>query len=683
MTKIKVPLFSIVLIVIFTIYSLYYVAINTFYYSGNELTFDIYGGCPIIPKKYKHFENKNLIVHHKRKMHIYLLLSVFNEFCIKYDINYILSDNNNGLGSIRFHGLIPWTHHINLNIAHYDYNESINSFKQYISNTTNSYGHQLFYDEYNAYNINILPSNISFDKYRIIFWYHPNITLSNKLIFKISHQLRNIDTNLIFDPIDNYRSYSIDEMRPYFNIVEYHLINKNNQVELLKKCNDNDNILQKIHYKRLYFTNNTNKYCKEIATRFRYESYDNPMQISYLFIVNSMNECLFDMEKENKYLISNLDIINLNKINVNLLTKKSNIISVNDNITFLIGLGSKKVGSTYFGSHVMPILLDFVQYEYFLYDETEFWRKCLDPLKTNWDCSIDSYLKKITHYNINALKRKLQKSKVLLFEKTASYIRTFHVSYYLSYFSYLYNMYFYVIIRNPITRLYSQIYHDWRRINGHWVWPSETKVSQYIIHRIDSFPIDIEYKYFNAIMNELKITNKTTNNNNDLNISKIIKLYKYGFYKMWTHSNVYLPPIFISVYLPQILIWINTFYNIRKQYKTFKQLQFKDHFRIILSEELWQHPVNKAIKLISWVTNTNQKSVIYQQFKHNFKILEKKFDLKKHRNIFGEHKGEQRSWTPKGSDPFKLNCITKLNDFYADSQQRLFWFLRDNPDLKL
>ena len=328
-------------------------------------------------------------------------------------------------------------------------------------------------------------------------------------------------------------------------------------------------------------------------------------------------------------------------------------------------------------------MLDYIKYQYISYDETEFFRQCLDPQKIEFQCSMDSYLKNIFIESINNNYNNINNTKLLLFEKTSSYIRTFHSSYFLSYFSYIYNMYFYVIIRNPLKRIFSQIYHDWMFLEGYETNPDLEYVSKYIMSSINNF--GNVYPLFNNILNELKITNLTNNNNDDLNIAKIIKLYEYGFYKYWNKSSDKMPALFLSCYLPQIFVWKNAWNNIPIHFNLNikKTIKFEDRFKIILSEDLFLNPIDKAIKLISWITNTNNIKYQYDKFKLNFKTLESKFDIKKHQNIRGYYAGQKRNTAPKNIDPFQLDFASELNSFYNDSYQRLLWFLRDNPELLL
>ena len=128
----------------------------------------------------------------------------------------------------------------------------------------------------------------------------------------------------------------INAIKPYFNLVEYHLIDENNEIELLIKCNST-NILQKVHYQRIYYNNNN---CTEIATRYRSDS-DNAKILIHSFKVNSITECLFNKRTAFNY-FSNKKYL----LNEALLTSNSEIfnklLSKNVDITFLIGIGSKK-----------------------------------------------------------------------------------------------------------------------------------------------------------------------------------------------------------------------------------------------------------------------------------------------------------------------------------------------------
>eukprot|EP01084_Bolivina_argentea_P190393 327202_1 len=110
----------------------------------------------------------------------------------------------------------------------------------------------------------------------------------------------------------------------------------------------------------------------------------------------------------------------------------------------------------------MPIALDWMKQDYIIFDETELWRHCLyaDRYRNEYNCTISDYLKRFDNRLKDKKGRHSKGSKLylsktigstdhmLLYEDTASYIRTFHASYFLVHLSYKYTVMFYVIIRN-------------------------------------------------------------------------------------------------------------------------------------------------------------------------------------------------------------------------------------------
>eukprot|EP01083_Nonionella_stella_P031995 87580_1 len=370
-----------------------------------------------------------------------------------------------------------------------------------------------------------------------------------------------------------------------------------------------------------------------------------------------------------------------------------------DKITFLVGIGSKKVGSTYFTTVTMPIALDWMKQDYIIFDETELWRHCLyaDRYRNEYNCTISDYLKRFDNRLKDKKGRHSKGSKLylsktigstdhmLLYEDTASYIRTFHASYFLVHLSYKYTVMFYVIIRNPITRVYSHVYHDWVHALPHHRKGTLTPelASQNIISAVQDFAT--EHPLWYIIWKAFEITNETQGNNDDMNATRITELYEHAFYQYWPDRAKWIPPIFISCYLPQIMVWMHLF-NVEIPHQFgYKPKLFADHFKIILTEEIWRDPINKSIALIAWSTQRDTQKdhdMFGALLNTQYEELVHHFDVKTHKNILGAAQGKKLHFAPR-TDPLQLDFAPILTTFYADMQQRLLWFLRDHPELKL
>eukprot|EP01084_Bolivina_argentea_P012044 22576_1 len=307
--------------------------------------------CEELPLELYAFKTKPLLTLNTDKL--LLLLSVFALFAEEYNIPWRL-DGGSQLGAIRHHGQIPWDDDLDLAVPHSYYNITKtqltifveDNFKDtfgvfdkhwmmhgviklyYVSNLKKGYAWPFLDIWYpcpyyyktdpiewsTARHSNWLKGGMqtyvdleTFYQFRYVFLYHENIDFANKLIFKVHYKIRHHEQWRLnetvageWDHIHEKPAYlnqslktieTVENMRKYFNFVEYKYLNNTHEIESLKQCNSNV-ILQRIEYKREYFkTDNDTILCIETATRFRDST---KYTLKSKFLVQNVSECLFD-----------------------------------------------------------------------------------------------------------------------------------------------------------------------------------------------------------------------------------------------------------------------------------------------------------------------------------------------------------------------------------------------------
>ena len=164
---------------------------------------------------------------------------------------------------------------------------------------------------------------------------------------------------------------------------------------------------------------------------------------------------------------------------------------------------------------------------------------------------------------------------------------------------------------------------------------------------------------------------KVAVNNMDLNESEIVNLWidaSYDFQQAIKNlidggqkqmSAFDVPPIASSCYYPQLVMWYHTFkvhgVNLSDKFRIFQFEWMKDSGPLIVKE------------LIKWI-NHKEFSQVDQRKMVNNHIRE---------NFNDEEYGEEL--TPYIDDSLRK----RLDGFYADCNLRLYWFIREHPDLLL
>ena len=320
--------------------------------------------CPELPPHLSRFKVRDIVRQHQDKLLI--LLQVFHEFAEKYNIPYQLIDGTQ-LGAIRNHGLIPWDEDVDISIPNSYYNYTVQmlqkSIKQNFKDLDLSYNLSLnithlswlhgilklyfsdndaivpgnpenrtyitwnwpfmdifypsttyyktdpmeWFKEYPKYSKEQPQSYFDIDEFyrnRYVFFYHDNIEIANKLIFKVHYKIRHYEqwrlnelVAIDFDHVNEYmyRNFNntpepIEKMKKYFNFVEYEYVNRTMEIEKLKRCNS-DAILQTVVYIRSYRETEGNTYlCIEVAKRYRQNTV---YSLESQFTMKNVDECLF------------------------------------------------------------------------------------------------------------------------------------------------------------------------------------------------------------------------------------------------------------------------------------------------------------------------------------------------------------------------------------------------------
>ena len=138
-----------------------------------------------------------------------------------------------------------------------------------------------------------------------------------------------------------------------------------------------------------------------------------------------------------------------------------------DKFKVLIGIGAIKCGTTFFQyalrrrCHQMEMNNNQSIHHYiFRIRESHFFEECTD-------CSFKEY---IAHFNDDGnvmddpLASRDSSNRIWIFsEKTVTYFDDYNVAHLLSFYGHRYDLYFYVVLRNPVKQLWS---HLWMRTEG-------------------------------------------------------------------------------------------------------------------------------------------------------------------------------------------------------------------------
>ena len=369
-----------------------------------------------------------------------------------------------------------------------------------------------------------------------------------------------------------------------------------------------------------------------------------------------------------------------------------------DNFTLFIGLGAQKCASTYFQqllNHSMTFII---------HRKQNFGSNCLIKQELHYwdDCIITQYvpstIQKLNEY-INIIEQKRLKNKdqmhcdfnqylalfhrnttnvsnVILSEKTPSYFRYYHSCYSLSFYAHLYDISFYVFLRNPIKRVWS-MYWMYAKTHKQSLDPNHIKDIQLMSNKIqnDIDTLQHDYPLFNRLLSMMNIKHDT-NNNHDIDEMEIVQLYIKAVYDPYSKFDI--PFLMISCYYPQLLMWMYTFNHIiPKDWNLNTNKRIQNRLKVLQSEIMLQDPKNTMKEFVCWMMKNDKRKCDEIQnlldgpsakmsLFHNFKL-----------------KRKVETYSPNIVDVMNLSISHSLQTFYKHCNQRLYWFLQEHNDLLL
>ena len=364
----------------------------------------------------------------------------------------------------------------------------------------------------------------------------------------------------------------------------------------------------------------------------------------------------------------------------------------NQNFFFLVGISPNKCASSSVYHALKKSLHELhVQYNIFypvpgIHPELKYWDRCIPPTSCSWT----DYLKLFSHKNndnVNVFNSSNYNSnltfKYILYEKTTSLLRYYHAAYLLSGYSDIHNMYFYISLRNPINRAWSEY---WMHLRHYFNRSDEKDIAQMIgkiFYDFNSFSSN--YPKYNKVLNAIR--------HNDIDEKYVIKLWIDASYDLLNnlefnelnekeydilvngvlngqHSPLHMPTSIIGCYYPQILMWYHIFKS------SFNGIiNVSDRIKIFQMEWIAKYGIDKILKqLLLWIDNDKpNKSIIGAYFDQ--------YSNDRHHFSFGHR--HRSSWIPHSIQIQNITLKRKLNDFYSVCNHGLYRFLQQHPDLLL
>eukprot|EP01083_Nonionella_stella_P144820 452789_1 len=366
------------------------------------------------------------------------------------------------------------------------------------------------------------------------------------------------------------------------------------------------------------------------------------------------------------YAFSAVELLNYSTITVSIPSHFSSTFETPPKI--VIGLGAAKTSSSTF-NYVLHYTtrvarFDPHPYKYIIKGETSYWLSCHVHIG---QYLVNTYIKKLSGCNLDEYYHKvlirnrhmdvMESDQLILMEKTPSYLTHYNTAKMLTHYAKQYqNIYFYVLLRDPIKRLWS---HYWMRYAKNL---KQTKITVHQMENIisnDLAQVKTKYPLFMQLMRGLK--NKSAMN-------EILRLYEASQTQEMTVYNEWdmgFHCILKSCYFPIILHWFSLL-NSHNDYV------FEKRFRILQTEYFVEHQAETIHQLLCWINGGMEYEYNASKCRQNEAGIPKRH-AKYKKNI------KRASWSPKGIDVKQLNISNALAVFYGDCNQRLYHFLEMYP----
>ena len=365
----------------------------------------------------------------------------------------------------------------------------------------------------------------------------------------------------------------------------------------------------------------------------------------------------------------------------------------------IIGIGCIKCGSTYFHD----ILTQITQYWEKKNNASSNYHFVFKPGEVHYfdrcdKCTFNGYLQLLLESE--RTNDTLSYKPTWIFgEKTVTYFDNYNTAHLLSFYAHQFDIYFYIVLRNPIKQLWSHLWmrtrgcdpetNKWRiqcwliRDENYYLQNDNTEDIMLMAQYLDNFlknQVSKELPILYEIMNQIKIDKNVNNGtNNDINENKIIELLKLRTSDiLHYYSHVFVQ----SCHYVLILLWYHEWNLINNENNDNNNvIEFENRFRIIQSEHLWINWTNTnehIERLMCWMIG-NEMNLDECVKKGMVSNKRRGTTIKANRLL----KKKLRSYSPNNVDVLDLEVSTTIKEFYNDSLQRLVWFIDQHPKIML
>eukprot|EP01083_Nonionella_stella_P124210 374911_1 len=366
--------------------------------------------------------------------------------------------------------------------------------------------------------------------------------------------------------------------------------------------------------------------------------------------------------------------------------------------TFLIGVGCIKCGSSSVHNFLYKYTaaLDTSSHHWYMVaHETHYFEQCStrypNPFTwSNHDCSFENYIKSARiRFKMSAVNA----SRVIVCEKTPTYHYDDGSVYYLTMYAHVYNVKFYLLLRDPIQRLWSNLWMEAKGLCSARNQPFSKCIFWRETFRLNSSDIsdayvmndrlgllmkfyDKKYRASYQLLKALEIRDNE-NSNDQLNEDRIVHLYiKARYEHSIFYRSIYQNPI-LSCYYPILLMW-------KKYWKEWDQsaifiqqphLALHQRLKIIQTESVLDKGMGIEIlqQLVCWILGGTEYEMDLNKCKaENPNMVN-----------FNPKMKRIKQNAPDTVDVMDLSIANTLKRFYADCNQRLYMFLMQNPEFML
>ena len=418
---------------------------------------------------------------------------------------------------------------------------------------------------------------------------------------------------------------------------------------------------------------------------------------------------------------------------LNEVMKHGNALNIfNETIHFKLVMGASppKVGTTFIKFCMDNIYKELFGYNYIAEMEVKYWHWCGLPVSSNivskfqkdttqnidsYKCNLHDYLTTSFETKIkNALSKRKKKAKAkakdkannrssnnnnnnnnnntdlfIFAEKSPAYFHNYQSCYYLLHNSIEFDpktIYFYMLLRHPVSRVWSQYWMYLRRkgFNKNNKNNDVNRMIDRITNDINEF--DTKYPLLSNIMSLIKQESmKNSDKYNPMGDINRLIADKYMRATFNIYQIFYESYIFSSCYYAPVLMWYHVFHSIADKDTSLtnngkKKHRLRDRLRIIQSEYAFSHLNQTFFDLTKWIffeDNDDDKVYVVDNVTLTDvkRVVNDKDSLRLRKN---QHSG---SFAPEDFDIFDYDVANDLTKFFEPCNQLLYRFVAQHRDL--